>query len=133
MKITEMKKTDFYKVPSRKRFDEPVICDTLVILPQRGLHDSGYRLMDFCACVDGEPVCRVSGCSDVIKFDGIGGMGENWIVKNGGLPKVVTVSAWEIDCLPKSGLLQIFSYRKRIKVGPSLSSFSIYAVDRIAK
>ena len=42
-----------------------------------GMHDSGFRTMDFVAYSKNEPICLLSGCSDVIHIDGIGGFGHN--------------------------------------------------------
>lgn len=91
------------------------------------MHDSGYRCMDFVAVNENsKPICRLSGCSDVIHIDGIGGYGERgtW---GKGIPDTVPVSSWSIDCLAKSGLLRMFC-RGKIKVGVALSSFDIYCV-----
>lgn len=86
----------------------------IVILPLRGMHDSGFRLMDFVACdKDMKPFVRLSGCSDVIRIDGIANLytlGER--------------SKWSIDCLPTSGLLRLLC-RDKINVGSALSSFEI--------
>ncbi len=94
-----------------------------------GMHDSGFRCMDFVA-VDAEmkPMCRLSGCSDVVHIDGIGGFGENWLSKYGTVPQRVPPSGWSIDCLPKSGLLRMFPAAQKIKCGFPLSSFEIFAV-----
>jgi hypothetical protein len=86
--------------------------------------------MDFIAIKDGKPLCRLSGISDVIHFNGIGGYGENWGQKPGGVPKLIPPVGWNIDCLPASGLLQIFVHRHDIKCGRGLSSFEIYAIPR---
>jgi len=97
-----------------------------------GLHGSGFRLMDFVAVEDGHPICRLSGCSDVLHLDGIGGFGYNWIAK-GDVPKLIPPKGWRIDCLPKSGLLRIWpssqKYKKLI-AGAALSSFEISAVTK---
>lgn len=94
----------------------------------KGIHDSGYRLLDFVAVKDNKPLCRLSGCSDVIHFNGIGGYGYNWLEKFKKIPDKVDPIEWDIDCLPKSGLLRIFSRGHQIKVGSALSSFEIFAI-----
>lgn len=94
-----------------------------------GMHDSGYRCMDFVAVSEkGEPICRLSGCSDVVHIDGIGGFGDRWLEKYGTVPKRIPPSGWSIDCLAKSGLLRLFPSTRKIKCGMALSSFEIYAV-----
>jgi hypothetical protein len=94
-----------------------------------GLHDSGYRCMDVVAVRDDTPICRLSGCSDVIHLGGIGGYGENWVKKYGKVPDGIPPVAWSLDCLPKSGLLRLFTGGD-ITVGPALSSFSVYSKER---
>ncbi len=127
MEINNMTRKQFNAIPYRKKWNEDVVCDSIVILPgySREIHDSGYRSMDFVAVKGGEPICRLSGCSDVIHVDGIGGYGFDWVKRYGGVPKLVFPSSWSIDCLPKSGLLRMFCNGK-IVCSASLSSFEIY-------
>jgi hypothetical protein len=74
---------------------------------------------------------RISGHSDIIHFDGIGGHGYRWAsTGDGGIPKSVPPRSWSIDCLPKSGFLRIICGDHGMKCGPSLSSFSIYAKEK---
>jgi len=94
------------------------------------LHDSGYACMDYVAVINGEAICRISGCSDVLHIEGIGGFGHRWLDKSPSVPRLVPVSGWQFDCLPKSGLLRLWpSSRKHIIYGCSLSSFEIYSTD----
>lgn len=96
---------------------------SLVIIPQDYAHDSGWMCMDFVAVSkEGEPICRLSGCSDVLNIDGIGGFG-NWRV--GKMPSRIEPKGWSIDCLP-CGYLRLFSHRT-LTAGPALSNFEIYA------
>lgn len=97
-----------------------------------GMHDSGYRCMDFVAVKDDKPICRLSGCSDVIHIEGIGGFGYDWLNKYGSCPKLVPHSGWSIDCLATSGLLRMF-VGDGIRVGRALSSFEIYSVKKANK
>ena len=67
-------KKEFEALPKRK-WDEGIgEFDSMIILPTKHIHDSGFRCMDFVAVKGKEPFCRLSGCSDVIHMDGIGGM-----------------------------------------------------------
>jgi hypothetical protein len=127
----EWTRKEFEAVPYRDDWGVEVICDSLVILPSRRLHDSGYRAMDFIAIKGGKPLCRLSGCSDVIHINGIGGHGHRWLERYGTVPKLVPAHGWSIDCLPKSGLLHIFC-DKKIICGSALSSFEIFA-DEVEK
>lgn len=129
MKIQKMTKEDFLAVPERKSFDSEIeLFNSMVIIPLDDLHDSGYMLMDFVA-VDrkDEPICRLSGCSDVIHLDGIGGYGKHYISGMNSRP----IEGWNIDCLP-CGLLRIFC-NGWIESGDALSDFSIYWHDRSEK
>jgi len=129
MGIESMTRKEFEGLPRRK-WDEEIICDSLIILPGRArdIHDSGFRCMDFVAVVGNEPTCLLSGCSDVIHIDGIGGFGYRWTDKYDGVPKSIPPSGWSIDCLPKSGLLRMWPSSGKIRCGEALSSFEIYAI-----
>jgi hypothetical protein len=120
MKWTERQ---FKKLPARESFDTPIECDYLIILPTRRKHDSGWRAMDFVAVKDGIPICRCSGCSDVLNIDGTGGYGHSFP------DKFVMARGWQIDCLPKSGLLRI-SCNYKITLGPALSNFDVIATEK---
>ena len=100
---------------------------SLVLLPatnKKDMHESGYRLMDFIAVKDGKAICRLSGCSDVLHINGISGTGE----LKGSFPNMIKPVQWSIDCLPVSGLLQLWSPGNNLKAGLALSSFEIFAV-----
>lgn len=93
--------------------------NSLVVLPTRRKHESGYRIMDFVAVKGVSPICRLSGCSDVLHLGGIGGYNgyyEQDTAKN---------IDWTIDCLPVSGLLRFFC-RYDLYCGPALSSFELF-------
>lgn len=91
--------------------------ERLIILPTKRLHDSGFRQMDLVAVKDNIPFIRLSGCSDVIHIDGIGGFSIQ--------EKMFSLGGWCIDCLRVSGLLCLFNDNS-IKVGPTLSSFEVF-------
>lgn len=124
MNVFDMTKEDFEKVPKRNGWSRDVgEFNSLIIIPQDYAHDSGWMCMDFVAVnKDGEPVCRLSGCSDVLHLDGIGGHG-NW--RGGEYSRLVEAKGWRIDCLP-CGYLHLFS-RSTLTAGPALSDFEIYA------
>ncbi len=127
--ISKMTRKEFDAVPLRNWNDDIGPFRSMVILPGRikDMHDSGYRAMDFVAVDDKDkPICRLSGCSDVIDIEGIGGLGKDWY-KTPADKRHVPNTGWIIDCLPKSGLLRIFSGRGNMTVGPALSSFEIYS------
>lgn len=124
--INLMTRKEFEVLPSRKWDEDIGLFDTLVILPSRRLHDSGYRCIDFVAVRGDKAICRLSSCSDVIHIEGIGGYGFDWLKRYGTVPEAVPPIGWSIDCLKVSGLLRLFAYHK-LRAGSALSSFEIYA------
>jgi len=126
--IDQMTRKDFEAVPYRKGWSTKEIFDSFVILPTRRKHDSGYRCMDFIAVKDNRPVCRLSGCSDVVHFNGIGGFGYRWVEEYARCPETVPVTAWNMDCLHKSGLLRVWADRCELLNEDALSSFRVYAI-----
>jgi len=131
MDINNMTRKEFEALPHRE-WNEHVEFQSLIILPGRAKdkHDSGYRCMDFVAVTKGGPQCLLSGCSDVVHIDGIGGYGNNWLLKYGTVPKNIPPSGWSIDCLPKSGLLRMWPNSNKMTCGSALSSFEIYALSK---
>lgn len=129
MNIKNMTRKDFESLPFRENWDKDFLCDGIVILPLRTKHDSGFRRLDFVACIKNEAICRLSGCSDVIHIGGIGGYGHRWLNKYGTVPTLIPPADWSIDCLLKSGLLRLWCDNGVI-CGSSLSSFEIYAKEK---
>ena len=121
--INDMTQKDFRELPLYESWQDTIEdVDSVVVLPERTKHDSGYRCMSYILCKADEVLVRVSSCSDVLHIDGIGGYGP-YDQRDG--TSVVPAKGWTIDCLPRSGLLRIFcSYR--ISVAARLSSQSIY-------
>ena len=86
--------------------------------------------MSFVAVKNNAPLFQVSGCSDVIHIEGIGGYGHNWLERHGAGEDVFNEtrpSGWLIDCLP-NGLLRLFPSSHKMIVGASLSSLEIWAI-----
>ena len=116
-KIYEMTRKEFEQVPYRESWDSEVKCWSLIILPTRRKHSSGYRCMDFVAVDKSNyPICRCSGCSDVINL--------NYFTE-----QTQTQTDWNIDCLYKSGLLRLFSFRGEFYVGAALSNMILTRVN----
>ena len=121
MNVTAMKRRDFDNIPAHKWDESIEPFNSMVIIPTHKRHDSGFQIMDFVPCNSHhEPICRISGGSDVIHIDGIGGLGD-W---SGNIPKNRPIEAWSIDCLP-CGYLRIFC-RGLITCGHALSDFEIF-------
>ena len=125
MKVKDMTREDFESVPRRSNFMSYVKpFKSLVLIPTDVEHDSGYLCMDFVS-VDNhdEPIERLSGCSDVLHINGIGGYGD-W--RSTSIPKMIPPVPWSIDCLPKSGYLRLFCGQV-LTCGDALSSFEVFA------
>ena len=119
-----MKKKEFWELPKRKWNENIGPFESLVILPTCDYHDSGYRCMDFVAVdKDMYPICRLSGISDVIEIDGIGGHGEIFA------GQLTTVKGWKIDCLP-CGYLRLFA-SGTLTCGEALSSFEVFCKRKV--
>jgi hypothetical protein len=125
--INKWTKRQLRRLPSRGWNEDIGEFDSLVILPTKRMHDSGFRIMDFVAVKDNKPICKLSGCSDVLHIDGIGGYG-NWNLGKR-IPKSIPPKGWSIDCLERSGLLRLFSDGE-LTVGAALSSFEIFSKER---
>lgn len=125
--VKDLTLAEFMDLPARA-WSEEVECDAIIILPTQQEHDSGYMCMDFVAIKDNEAVCRLSGHSDVIHVNGIGGFGV-WSPQTG-IPSSLPPVAWSIDCLPTSGLLRLWASGWKLKCGPALSSFELFAVRK---
>lgn len=154
MDLNKMTREDFEALPSRGWKQDIGMFDSIVIIPMeiswfdtlkyqliqwlkskfswfdsyympQGLHDSGYRCMDFVACKKGKPICRLSGCSDVVHLNGIGGYGKpgNRVAPNDKVDRI----DWNIDCLRESGFLHLWAGNAQLEAGSALSSFGLYA------
>lgn len=103
--------------------------DSLVVIPTKDIHESGFRCMEFVAIdKNGEPICRLSGISDVLNLDGIGGYGKWNPYTELHSPRKIDPKSWSIDCLKTSGFLRIFARDGLFLDDPwPLSSFELYA------
>lgn len=103
--------------------------NSLVIIPTDQIHDSGFKCMEFVACRFNTPICRISGCSDVMHINGIGGFGLGGIRYWDKIPHNKPID-WSIDCLRTSGYLRLFT-SGYLQTGTALSSFEIFSVSEI--
>lgn len=99
--------------------------DSLIILPTKQTHDSGFQCMDFIVVNDGTPFCKLSGGSDVIRITGIGSYGV-WTAKKG-IPTLIPPKRWSVVCLKKSKLIRL-SCENKLEAGYLASSFNLYSV-----
>jgi hypothetical protein len=126
LNIHDMKQSDFHALPCRKWDEDIGGFDSIIILPTRRRYDRGsnWGVMDFVACIGSKPIMLLSGCSDVLHIEGIGGLGE-W-VEGVGWPDQLKTKAWSIDLLFKSKLTRLRS-KGLMTCGCALSSFEIYS------
>lgn len=80
--------------------------NNIIIVPTEDIHDSGFRCMKFVLELRGEFVGCVSGWSDVIHFNGIGGRGR-WPYQEPYKP-----IDYKIDCLKESRCIRIMTYNE---------------------
>lgn len=83
-------------------WNRKVSCDSLLIIPQRRKYDSGFRYISLVALGEEKP--RLMHAGDVLCM--------GW---------------WSIDCLPKSGLLRVFSPMHAIECDERLSATYIFS------
>lgn len=95
-----------------ENFGEQEEFNAFAIVPMEELHDSGYRCMKFILERDNDIVGAVSGWSDVVHVNGIGGYGEDF--KQTMVSGMVPVVGMSMDCLPKSGCVRFFCDRSKI-------------------
>lgn len=128
--IDNCTREDFEKLKYREYGTDLEPFDSVIFLPTRRKHDSGYRIMEFIAVRKNKPICKLTGCSDVLHIEGIGGYGYNWLEKYGCCPDKIPPREWSIDCLYKSGLFRMFCHGYLIKASQPLSSLEIYSVEK---
>lgn len=128
--FTQWTRKEFETLPRPNSFVNDIgEVDSLVILPTRYRHDSGYRCMEFATIQGSKPTYIISGCSDVIHLGGTSGCDVYGFDCKTFSQRVkerkVPIVCWRIDCLPVSGLLHLFCDYK-LYVGASVSSFEIF-------
>lgn len=107
--VQDMTRAELLAVPSRRSFDYKMRpFDSLVLIPQRRLHDSGYRVFTAVACRWCVPFCKVTECSDDLNLD----------------PRS---RAWRLDFLPKTGFAHVW-VDEGMNVSAALSSFHVRAL-----
>ena len=99
--IMKMSKKELIEI---ENFKPDGVFDSVVIVPVKENHDSGFSCMKFVLLKKFEIVGAVSGWSDVIDLNGIGGYGRNL----SDYPNKYKHIGWNIDCLPKSKCIRFF-------------------------
>lgn len=108
---------------------------SLVIVPERRKHDSGYTVMSFVAVDErGYPIVRLGGGSDVIHIEGIAGLGKGWYEIEDKkareailLTQFIRSGHWAIDCLPVSRCVRLFSTAADMTCGVDVSSMEVFS------
>jgi len=117
--ISNMTRKEFLEVPPRCNWASPEYCTSVVVVPTRRMHDSGFRCMIVVACMDGYPVARVTECSDVINLKSYDYCNSGRMIDVTKIPY-----AWNVECLRKSGLLNFWTNMK-LEVECAVSSLGI--------
>lgn len=119
--LNTMRRAEFYALPARKWDDTTGEFQSLVLLPMRGKHDSGYGFIDVVGVNQKAevPMIRLSGCSDVVNLNG--GTYAGWLAYS----TQKHPCEWCIDLLYRSKLFNLFTHRA-ITVGAALSSLYCY-------
>lgn len=124
--LNDMTRKDFEALPERTWSEVLTGVDSIVLIPSRRKHDSGFACFGYVA-VKGEQAWRCGG-GDVLHIDGIGGYGKDWITRESGVPSMISVKGWNIDCLVKSGFLRLWSDKGKLSCEPDLSSMEVYSI-----
>lgn len=88
------------------------IYDSILVIPEKRLHDSGYSCITVIGVRNKQPIHILTKCSDVIHMKG---------------------DSWNMDCLPKSKVMQIFNFDSKIFVGPASSSLYLEKYTSLEK
>lgn len=125
--LEEFMNLPFYWEPDMK-------FDRLIVVPQENIHDSGYSTMSYVLVKEGKIVGKIGMASDMLHIDGIGGYGEWW--PDHGIPTMIPVRSWSIDCLPSSKCVCLFCGNHHMKlsrdfdgISNCLSDISVYVED----
>lgn len=129
--ILKMTKKELEDLPIHEDWANDIIARSIVLLPQKKRHDSGFTFIDFVAVQEDGMMIHIHSHVDVIHFNGIGGLGMvGPVFQNAITHNVTPVVAWSIDCLPKSRLLRIFCAAGNIVIGERVSSQCIYPTQK---
>ena len=131
MDILKAKKEDFLKILKEGPKVTPMTrYQSVVIVPNGSVHESGYECLSFVFLDAKNEVAGVAdGYSDVLSLDGIGGYGD-WSA-GARLPMTVPPKGWQMDCLPGSGYLRLWTDGELyIKSSMILSEFEVYSTGK---
>ena len=101
----------------------------VIIVPTDDIHDSGFRCMKFIFVRQGAIVGAVSGCSDVLHLNGIGGYGKHGEFLETLASGMTKRIGWKIDCLPKSNCIRLMCDHNLSADYMAVSDYSIFVED----
>lgn len=125
MKLNDLTKKQFKEM---EYFKPTSPFTDIIIVPTDNIHESGFRCMKFVLwnSIAGEIAGVVGGSSDVIHFNGIGGLGKR-LFNN---PPQTPIS-YKIDCLRRSGYLRIMTDYYLEADDYYFSDFSFYVGESV--
>ena len=117
MNIMEMNALDFLGLDY---FEPEESFYSVVIVPTGEVHDSGYQCMKYVLAKGNEVVGCVSGISDVLHINGIGGRGKDYTAE------LIKPINWRIDCTP-AGYVRLFASSELSIENADFSDVDVYA------
>lgn len=125
MKINEFTIDKINQIPNYI-FPDDSEYDSVVIVPNNNIHESGWRCMHYLFCKKDDIICRAGGGSDALHLNGIGGIGDTEIGSNQNscLISHCLMNGWVVDCT-LSGFIRLHTNRA-ITIGGGISDFEIF-------
>lgn len=120
MNIFEISKENIDDLPNIKIWEDETLYNSVVIVPNEEIHDSGFRCMTYVFCKGDEVVGKVQCGSDVLMLD--------WGSFIDPKEQENTNRGWSIDCTP-NGFIRIFSFNNIKNMG-GYSSYSVYKTNK---
>lgn len=102
----DLNKYTLKELQELEEHDQDALFNSVVIVPTKTVHDSGYRCMKFVLCRDGAIVGVCGGYSDVVHPNGIGNYGKDFLNVMYG-QRLVPHIGLSIDCLRRSKCVRL--------------------------
>lgn len=108
MSLETLNKMSLQELKDMDPFGGRETFNSVVIVPDDDIHDSGFRCMKFILVRDGEVVGCVGGWCDTVQPNGVGNRGRRWEqYLDIGIPYI----GLSMDCLAGSGCVRIMMYK----------------------
>lgn len=111
MNIFKVTKKNYKSLPQIE-YGKEYDFDSLLLIPNGEIHNSGYSEIDIIGCIKNEAVYNCGKHCDLLCFDGIGGYGYNLAKTGKCVAYTVEPNSWRIDMTPK-GFVRIFVNKMR--------------------